>query len=269
MSGNEKLERELDALLDDDDSRIALLYRKLPRPEPDVGIDSAVLAMARRHASAAPARHPRWLATVGAAAVIVLAAGVVGRLGPYPGPHKPAPLPTGALDKSASGVAPAPPGTAARPPTIPPATPAAEAVQNAESERKPAAFAPVARDRMKAQTDADAHRLQTSAPSAPAAEAAAPEPVPANRRAKRVQENARPSAAPTAQYQHREATATADSLALQRNSRLYPESWLTVIRQLVRDGKHDEAMRNLELFRRKYPDYKLPADLRNLQSGSR
>ncbi len=83
MSGNEKLERELESFLKENDSRVAVLYRKLPRPEPGAELDSTVLAMAHR---AVPAsmhpRRPRWLSAIGAAAMVVLAAGVAFRIGP-------------------------------------------------------------------------------------------------------------------------------------------------------------------------------------------
>lgn len=48
---------------------------------------------------------------------------------------------------------------------------------------------------------------------------------------------------------------------LLRNSRLYPESWIAAIQKLIHDGHDEEARENLDYFRKKYPDYRLPADL--------
>lgn len=83
MNGNEKLERDLEFFLREDDSRVAVLYRKLPRAEPDAKIDAAVLAMARRTASPSThARNRRWVPALSAAAAILLAASVAIRVGP-------------------------------------------------------------------------------------------------------------------------------------------------------------------------------------------
>ncbi len=59
------------------------------------------------------------------------------------------------------------------------------------------------------------------------------------------------------------------SATLLRNSRLYPESWIAEIRRLVGEGRRDEARENLDLFRRKYPTYHLPADMQALADAPR
>ena len=41
-----------------------------------------------------------------------------------------------------------------------------------------------------------------------------------------------------------------------------PQNWVEVIRKLKADGKAEEATRNLAEFRKYYPDYPLPEDLR-------
>ena len=45
------------------------------------------------------------------------------------------------------------------------------------------------------------------------------------------------------------------------NSHLYPESWVAAIQRLIRAGKADDARQNIALFREKYPNYHLPADV--------
>jgi hypothetical protein len=49
------------------------------------------------------------------------------------------------------------------------------------------------------------------------------------------------------------------------NASLYPEHWLENIRVMLRDNRHDDAVRSLGEFRKTYPDYKLPDDLRDLK----
>jgi hypothetical protein len=49
------------------------------------------------------------------------------------------------------------------------------------------------------------------------------------------------------------------------NARLYPEHWLENIRMMLRENKRDDAVRSLAEFRKIYPDYKLPDDLRDLK----
>ncbi|HEX7915575.1 MAG TPA: hypothetical protein VF497_07490, partial [Rudaea sp.] len=83
---------EFDAFLREDDSRLAALYRKLPHPEPDAALDARVRAQARRalnegaEAALARPRARRWLPAFGAAATLVLAAGLVWRVMPPASP---------------------------------------------------------------------------------------------------------------------------------------------------------------------------------------
>ncbi|HET8941717.1 MAG TPA: hypothetical protein VFN13_07005 [Rudaea sp.] len=70
----------------------------------------------------------------------------------------------------------------------------------------------------------------------------------------------RAQALPPPAAAHGQATAP-PSPQLLRNSRLYPESWIAAIQKLIHDGHDKEARENLDYFRKKYPDYHLPADL--------
>ena len=70
-------------------------------------------------------------------------------------------------------------------------------------------------------------------------------------------------AAPMKTMQSDAASAGAPA-ARDRNASLYPEHWLANIRQMLRDGQRDAAIRSLDQFRKKYPDYRLPDDLRDL-----
>ncbi|HEY2397037.1 MAG TPA: hypothetical protein VGH81_13825 [Rudaea sp.] len=88
-SARDQLDREFEAFLAEEESRVASLYRKLPRPEPDARLDAAVRSMAHRALNpqlvAAPRSEPRrwrarWLPAFGAAAGIVFAAGIAWRV---------------------------------------------------------------------------------------------------------------------------------------------------------------------------------------------
>jgi hypothetical protein len=91
-SSNEKFEREFEAFMNEEDSRLAALYRKLPQDEPDARLDAAVRSMAHRALNpqlvAAPRAEPRrrrslrWIPALGTAAGLVLAAGIAYRMGP-------------------------------------------------------------------------------------------------------------------------------------------------------------------------------------------
>ncbi|TDR40747.1 hypothetical protein DFR29_11261 [Tahibacter aquaticus] len=55
------------------------------------------------------------------------------------------------------------------------------------------------------------------------------------------------------------------SAALQRNAKLAPADWVIAIRSLLRDNQREEALENLDLFKRKHPQFALPQDLRDLR----
>jgi hypothetical protein len=71
-------------------------------------------------------------------------------------------------------------------------------------------------------------------------------------------------AAPMKTMQSDAASAGAPA-GLDRDASLYPEHWLANIRQMLRDGHRNAAIRSLDQFRKKYPDYRLPDDLRDLR----
>jgi hypothetical protein len=417
MSSNEKFEREFEAFMNEEDSRLAALYRKLPQAEPDAKLDAAVRSMAHRAlnpqlvaAPRAPSqrRRARWLPAFGAAAGIVLAAGIAWRvetdrrserneLGapasdvitqldvpppPAEAPLSPAPPPAdsapsapatradGLKAQSATPVAgfaePAKPASAAlerekaaklseqienhpttagspvgkvenaAKPAPPQAFPgpaqkrssemdaverkqimAAGAWQNlhdrdneARTNAKPKSFddkasAAAAGSARAAETRAapptspapaavmKSANVPTASPSAPPVESTATPPS-----ARRVESATTPPAAPpppqvTTQASPmalpaRESAAAptradaADQAARDEsapgaagkdaararsadpNAGLYPEHWLTKIRSMLKENRRDEALRSLAEFRRMYPDYKLPDDLRDL-----
>lgn len=398
--GNEKFEREFEDFLNEEDSRLAALYRKLPQDEPDARLDAAVRAMAHRALNpqlvatprgALQRRRARWVPALGAAAGIVLAAGVAYRLGPslhrddeyapasdvitvrqldVPAPAAEPPLspPPPAQNQNAT-TAPASRAAAASLQSAPAApsaaTPVAKAAELREKEERqiaqpqgsadagvlsktggtkdapaPQAFpAPAraqkrasemdaverkqimaagawqnlhdrdadeaARDELKAKSlddkaaagggaaaqapgmvrpsAATAPSPATVASPPPPAAAAAESPAPAEYQFRTSPPSAVPgSRGDAAPAPPADATgsprAPAAGLAKPAqaetsgrpgsndpNAGLYPEHWLANIRTMLREGRRDDALRSLAQFRRMYPDYHLPDDLRELK----
>jgi len=365
MSGNEQFERDFESFLSEEDSRLAALYRKLPRPEPDAKLDAAVLAMARRAAAANPrahARATRWIPALSAAAVVALAAGIGFRIGPSVWQERD----RGALQKSIDEYA-APPATSAAPaapaapmktapsadadafkdkgaespvpkPATPPEpqprttaapapaagyaaptkpqmresfrktedaarradTPAPQAfpqIEAPEQEKKsaqPGAAATAAdagnaqvagaiapqdtldekRDqRPSAAAEAPALKMReesapkpVAAPAPPPVQTSAPAPVPAPPPV--METPATGGAAAESMLAPAPAAAKAARMTPRSkdpNANLYPEHWLQNIRTMLQERKRDEAARSLAEFRKMYPDYHLPDDLRDLK----
>ena len=348
MSSNEQFEREFEDFLEQENSRVAALYRKLPRAEPDAKLDAAVQAMARRAQTAAPrarARRPRWIPVLSAAAVVTLAAGIAFRIGPTVWQERqtgqlqksaaenkvspPMSAPTAAVEKTPSdadafkdkaapkpAVIPPPPAAvmtnaapAARAPSrtvqAPPArvdapTPQAFPSPALEQEKKSVETGASANDAVQAQAKGEldeqildrkrdqpvqtapeaptlklrAERAATAPATEPAASAAPP---PAREEAAAAQaelSSAPPPAQAASSGTAAESTRAAPAaktahLAPVRskdpNASLYPEHWLANIRTMLRENRHDEALRSLAEFRKMYPDYHLPDDLRDLK----
>ncbi|MGH8090575.1 MAG: hypothetical protein ACREO6_03870 [Rudaea sp.] len=255
--GNEKFERDFESFLSDDDSRLAALYRKLPQAEPDARLDAAVRAQAQRAVAAVavparPSTRGRWLPAFSVAAVVALAAGIAFQLGPQLW-QRPASRPE--VESTAAPAAPQPAETTSimRKAAAPAATaapvaqaPAAEMqkVENAASRPVPRAFP----------APAQALRENTPPPAAAEAKPGMPEP-----------RTAAPMKAMQSDVASMGAPTLATPAAKDRNASLYPEHWLANIRQMLRDGKRDAAIRSLDQFRKKYPDYRLPDDLRDLR----
>jgi hypothetical protein len=338
MTSNEKLEREFEDFLNEENSRVAALYRKLPRPEPDAKLDAAVQAMARRAQALAPrtrARTPRWIPALSAAAIVTLVAGIAFRLGPTVWQERE----TGQLQKKPAADATSMPAATSNaaaenrrseetdafkdqvaPKPAIPAPPAAPSASNAAAPvRAPAHNSPPARADAPApqafplQTQGQEKTLaapaglasgvldeqdrdrksRQSAPEKPALKireerrapvpaaepvtSAAPPPPEAREVPVPAPVDERP--APTAQAPAASGATAESTLAApvaksagkapatsrDPNARLYPEHWLANIRTMLREDKRDEALRSLGEFRKIYPDYHLPDDLRDLK----
>lgn len=247
-NNNPQFERDFESFLSGDDARLEALYRKLPHAEPDARLDSAVHALAQR-AVAQPRTHmrtrTRWLPVSAAAAVVLIAAGIALRIAPQM-QQRPTALPDTAPVAAMQAAPPASsqPESVSVPPSPAPAAPAPPPpeLRKSETASKPAprAFpAPVA-------------AMREAAPAA-TTDAKSATPAAAPMRMKRAMTD-------SAGTQMLAAPAAQDG-----NVTLYPEHWLANIRQMLRDNQREEALRSLAEFRKRYPDYRLPDDLRDLR----
>ena len=215
------------------DPQISQRYRELGAEAPPPELDRAILAAARR----ATTRRNRWYPSLAAAAVLIFAVAIVVQIERQP-PDQ-APLS-------------APPTPEAAPPTRDQVAPQVrEAPAAKPAPRRPAPqFAPEPPPR---------------AESAPAAPAPAPAPesnaniaapaagVAADAQRKRADEM---RAAPQLQRSMAAPRSAASTAARDEEP---PERWLERIIELRREGKQEEADKQLAAFRARYPDYKLPA----------
>jgi hypothetical protein len=320
MSRNEKLERELESFLAEENSRVAALYRKLPRHEPDAKLDAAVLAMAR--AAVVPKRSRNyWMPALSAAAIAMLVVGISYRTILQEWRERATPAAQSTINEPAA-TPPAPKSEAQAFPAAPEQTPAA-ALGGATASAPTPAAKPTASDALARRKAADLPRVTAAPPlresiaqpqiSSSAAQNrmdkaaanVAPPPPPdssaplqqldakvfppkepeketvragasghtqaeqALDRAEQVPsmlKNASPSAvvASPAPPASTPATSSAAAMRIAPGNHLYPEHWIANIEQLLRDNKRDEAIRSLNEFRKQYPDYQLPNDLRGL-----
>jgi hypothetical protein len=278
--------RDPDDLLKDGGGEIGDLYRRLPRYEPPRRLDRAVLNEAARAVhSGKPPRRQRWILGIGSAAGLVLAAGLAWRIGHDPmSPNDtvapaaaPQVVPVQPIDESAR----ARHDSAAR---EAPAPPPAETASPVEQR----AAGAVADDRQKAARKSRAEtkpapppRMQPEAPP-PAATSAAPQPFSANEQeldqAKDAEKSEAAGAAsaqqapsgllakPVTSTEKRRASPTlpSSSVELQRDMQLAPADWLAHIRDLMQQGRRQQATESLRLFVRTHPDRRVPADLREL-----
>ena len=216
-----------------DEEKISRRYRELPREEPPRHLDDAILAAARRavHTHPAPLVVPsgrqRWYFPLAAAAIIVLAVAVTMHIER----EQPA-------EEAVLSTAPSPREMARE-----------EFALKGESQKP----APQPERRFKA------------APAVPPAPAAAPVPPPSQDAVSNSTSGAVAGRVetPQATVQAAPPPPRADEMrressALAKLASRPPEQWLQGIAELRKQGRHDEADRELAEFRKRHPDYKIP-----------
>jgi hypothetical protein len=226
-------------MTDERDTGVSRRYAELGREEPPEALDRAIIAAACRAVEArpaplvAPADRRSWRFPLAAAAVIVLSVAVSWHL---------------QLEERAPG-GPAPEARAPQPAAR---VPAPEAPVTQERPRA----APVAKAAQPERRDAQPAQEPPPAPppavlASPAASGSAP---------------ATPEAVATAKAEGGPAAAEpVRSLRLARNqdsAAELPEKWLERIAALRSAGRHEEADRALEEFRKRHPDYRIAEEVR-------
>lgn len=241
----------------EEDKDVSRRYRELGREEPPPALDARIRAEARSalETHAAPLVPPtgrrRWYFPVAAAAVIMLAVAVTSQV---------------EREQPAEPVAAAPEVKKEA---------ASEATQKVE-EAKPQRQAPKVNESLAKRTEPQPFAGQPKDQAAPppaagesgtGAERARDEFSRYNR--DRQERPAASPPAPAAQAETRSkmrADAASGAVAGAAVTFQTPEAWLAHIQALRQAGSEDEADRQLEAFRKRYPDYKIPPDvLKNVE----
>jgi hypothetical protein len=265
-------ERDLERLLGDESGEFGALYRHLSRMDPPRRLDRAVLGEAARAVQGRAPRRQHWVVGLGSAAGIVLAAGIAWQVG-NDALHESSS--TRATRESAPMVVPVEPitGGAARkqerageldapaPAAAPPPPPPATAQQSDAAPVMPRRRVPSAKPKapavpvQPAPFPAEAESLQEAEPAAAQADTAA-----------EGKAGAADVESPTRQSAPRAAAAPtpSSSAELRRDLQLAPDAWLAHVRDLLEQGRRQQAGESLQLFRRAHPDRPIPDDLRAL-----
>lgn len=256
------------------DHELSRIYNEGAWPEPRKQIDDAILEASRR---AARARHPvlhRWGPPMAVAATVIVGISLAlivtdnesmretsGLLRSEEPAAPTAPLQKKRGDAAKAETAPGTPqlhelfsspmGPNAAKPEAKPAAPAAKAAPPSAPARQPPASA------------AKAPQPLTGRVAAPAAD-----PQRVQRELDQLQENRDARAAAAAPRAAEAPAATPQSASvgdvrgLAATGARAPEAWLDDIRKLRSEGRGADAERELAEFRRRYPDYRVPEDLR-------
>jgi hypothetical protein len=279
--------RDPDDLLRDGGGETGDLYRRLPRYEPPRRLDRAVLNEAARAVhSGKPPRRQRWIIGAGSAAGLVLAAGLAWRIG-----HEPMGRNDGVAPTAAPRVVPVQPiDESARSKHETPAAdkaPAAPLEEAPPAEADQRAVGALDKDQAKALSKQRAGSKPAPPPAmqaeAPPPAAPKPDAFPANEPAAAGRANdlettpvssdamarqpvdaAEKRAATTNVRGRASPTLPSSSVELQRDMQLAPPDWLAHIRDLMQQGRRQQATESLRLFVRTHPERRVPDDLREL-----
>ena len=240
-------------MADERDPRVSQRYRDLGSEAPPREIDEAILRAARRandspHAPlVTPAGRHRWYYVFGAAAIMVLAVAVtvqIERQRPDPELVAEAPVPA-EPPKAESGFTPVP----APKREAPPRALARDAAPETAAQARPPVQENKTAEAQKPEARAESAPKPMAAPAAPAGSRSSETAIGAasSRRDSAAREE-QPSQAPAPAARARMAEQAAE----------LPERWLERVVQLRKEGRHEEAEKQLAEFRKRYPDYKVP-----------
>ncbi len=227
------------------DEQLSRLYREADRIEPPRALDAAILAAAREAVKPAPSRRAWWQAwtlPMGVAATVVLTVTLTLMVQQ----EQERPMSEAPPTQGAPATAPQEKPDAAADLAVKPAAPREAKQEAVKREAEGPAVAPAPAP----ETAAPAGAVAPRAPMAEFAESVAP---------------ARPAA-----VMRQQAAPAADAVESRAKSAplrkeavgAAPAQWLEDIREMKKQGKEKEAAEALAEFRKAYPDYRLPEDLR-------
>ncbi len=237
---------------DPQDRELGALYRAAAQEAPSPRLDARILAAARnaatppREAASTPVTKSwaqRWRIPVALAATVLMTSTLTLLVRKHGVDSDETMLPRQApAARKSEAAAPAASTAPAAPASIAPASPAREDRGEANTAKDQLADRPREEPRDPPQSDRAAERAAPSV-AEPTAGAAAMGSAPATARANASAES---------------AARPAPSGTLERS----PEQWLEEIRQLRREGRAAEAEARLAEFRKRYPQFLLPQDLK-------
>lgn len=286
-------DHDLERLLEDEGGELGALYRRLPRAEPPRRLDRSVLGEAARAVQGQTPRRHRWIVGFGSAAGIVLAAGVAWHVGQNAlqqqshDAHRMAPsvVPVEPITESSalrkrerdnaaqSAAAAAPPAAEMEPATATPPEPAKPSPAHKAAPkplpppvvaREAMAPAPAAAPAPQAPVPFPADAAQRSEGDAAATATGALAPKGGELKARQAGSDELLDKAAPSSARSNAPPAPSSSVELRRDMQLSPEDWLAHIDQLVREGRRQQAIDSLRMFRRVHPDRRIPAELRPL-----
>lgn len=253
-------ERELEELR----SGVSGHYRVVSTEVPPAHLDAAVLAAARQEAARSRFRR-NWHLPASIAAVLVIGVTLALMTSEIEDPLPPADTSAGVAANEARQAAPA-------------------MAMKQESEARPASRPGIEREgrpsrERRARSDNEADDRQKlaagkadSAAGAPSVAAPAPAPALQQFEAAAPPEPAAEQKSVLADSAHEQrATAALRTEAAPTSARPIdaPEEWLKSIQDLLRNGKTAPAREQLAEFRKRYPDYRLPEALRELEVSAK
>lgn len=281
------------------DHKLSSLYREGAWPEPSRQIDQAILAASRRAWREQHSYLKRWAPAFAIAATVLLTSSLVLKVY-LAQPDVASPSPDAPLEQRGQAAAeanaangPAAPGTNENPGPQPVTVPRgfSETMDPGEAARLdrmkrdlagkqnfPPSESPVpaprsaladraaAAPKKEAKPSAAPVAAQPAAPvsffgataNAPRAASAKPAQLPAPAAPARVE----PAQPQPAQTPPAVAQAAAVSGGFTKAAERSPQAWIDDIRKLMTEGKSEEAGAEIAKFRKRYPDYVLPEDLR-------
>ena len=237
----------------DSDDKLSSTYRKLASEEPSALIDAAILARARARR---PSRFGQWAGPVSIAAVLVLGIGISLRMQlEEPGVETSVPEPK-AVTPEVKRVEPAPAASdLAKPAPPPPAKEKVQVQRQLVKPRRDEPAAPAAPPAFVPEPPASAAQAPATAPAAAPAPAQRVAPMPAELGA---------AAAPQARAKREAAMQDSAGARELRKSLNAAEAETDPARELERiaklrgEGRHAEADKALEEFRKRHPDFRIP-----------